>query len=122
MKLLNSLALLSLLAIIVFACGEEEPVCEETYNSSVKAIVDRSCAYAGCHSGNDAGMFVPDVAKDYTSYSGLLANLNSGVFKERALDSLDMPPFYTPDGNPKELSATEIEIISCWLNNGHPEN
>lgn len=121
-----SLSLLFLgLLLFAFSCKEDEPepepACVETYASSVKAIVDKSCAYSGCHSGADAGMFVPDEAKDYTTYAGLLDNLKSNAFRMRALDSLDMPPIYTPDGNPKSLSAAEIETITCWLDNDYPE-
>ena len=106
----------------LMSCGDdEEPVCA-TYEADIKPIIDISCAYSGCHAGADAGMFVTDISKDYTNYEGLLATIENGSFADRTLDSLDMPPFYTPDGNPKELTAAELEIIACWLEAGYPED
>lgn len=125
---INALFFLSAaILFLVFSCKEDEPepvpdpVCA-TYDADIKAILDKSCAYSGCHSGADAGMFVTDDSKDYTNYAGLLATIGSGTFRARTLDSLDMPPFYTPDGNPKELTADELTTITCWLDEGHPEN
>lgn len=126
MKLFRSLLLLVILSIVAFACGKDDDDamdCTETYNGNVKAIIDAACAYSGCHSGGDAGMFVPDGSKDYTTYDGLLNNLTTGKFKDRTLDSLDMPPAnFVPEGFPTELTQEELDILTCWVENGFPEN
>lgn len=118
--------MLSLLAILFMtsSCGKDDDSCGQTYNGEVKAIIEKSCAYSGCHSGgDDASMFIQDGSKDYTSYAGMLANLNSGSFKERTLDSLNMPPaFFTPADRPQELTAAELEILNCWAEDGYPED
>lgn len=126
MKFFRFLLLLATISTFVFACGKDDDDtvdCTETYNGQVKAIIDSSCAYSGCHSGGDAGMFVPDGSKDYTTYAGLLDNLNNGSFTERTLDSLDMPPAnFVPEGFPTELTQAELDILTCWIDNGFPEN
>jgi len=124
---MKSIQLFLFLSIALFAtsCGSDDDSCGETYdNGQVKAIIDKTCAYAGCHSGGaDAGMFIPEVAKDYSTYAGLLANLNSGVFATRTFDSLDMPPpMWTPADKPQELTSAELDILMCWMEDGYPEN
>lgn len=124
---MKSIQFFLLLATVLFltSCGNDDDSCGETYDDGqVKAIIDKTCAYAGCHSGGaDAGMWIPDGAKDYTTYAGLLANLNSGSFTERTLDSLNMPPpLYTPADKPQTVTAAELEILTCWMQDGYPEN
>ena len=124
MKSIQFFLALVFVALIVNACDKDDDSmdCMATYDADVKAIIDRSCAYSGCHSGTDAGMFVSDISKDYTSYEGMRETLFNGAFVTRSLDSLNMPPFYAPDGNPKELTASEQEILRCWAENGFPES
>ena len=95
-----------------------------TYDTNVKAIIDESCAYNGCHDGS--GGIGP---LNYTNYDGLLTHLNSGSFRSRVLNTdssspLVMPPSKaTYDISEKEsLTDEELEIIECWLNAGFPEN
>jgi hypothetical protein len=90
-----------------------------TYEGSVKAIIDNSCAYAGCHFDNSA----PGI---YSSYNGLLGILENNLFRSRVIINKDdpqngMPPDYAPDGRPKDLTPEELDIITCWLDNGFPE-
>lgn len=107
----------------LMSCGDdEEPVCA-TYEADIKPIIDASCAYSGCHSGADAGMFVTDISKDYTSYEGILATLEGGSFAIRTLDSLNMPPpGWTPVDKPQTLTQAELDIITCWVEAGYPKN
>ena len=105
---------------LIYSCKDEEPC--TTYETDIKPIVDASCAYSGCHSGADAGMFVSATSKDYTNYEGLIANLESGSFAIRVLDSMDMPSAFAPAGYPKTLTQTELDLIDCWISEGYPKN
>jgi hypothetical protein len=96
--------------------------CEATYESDVNAIVLNTCAYAGCHSGPTASPYVPAIAKDYTSYKGMMETVENGMFRERALELQTMPPVaFVPPGKPIALTSDEISTLKCWLDNGHPE-
>ncbi|MCO6489457.1 MAG: hypothetical protein J5I98_13615 [Phaeodactylibacter sp.] len=117
------------LAVLTPSCVNDqlpEPMLPEscmdsipTYEGSIKAIVDNSCAYSGCHLDGSA----PGV---YTTYGGLVGVVQSGRFKEKVVDlrgdpNLGMPPAFSPEGRPKELSQAEFELIQCWLENSFPE-
>jgi len=97
-------------------CGGTIP----TYDGAIKPIIENSCNYAGCHADGSA----PGL---YDSYDGLLPNIESGSFRERVISQKDdpnvgMPPDYAPEGRPRDLTAEQLELIQCWLDNGHPEN
>lgn len=107
--------------------GDELPApapginCDEvdvSYDLNIKPLIDRSCAYSGCHL---------DVAPGrYTSYDGMLDNLKKGKFQQRVLTLradpiLGMPPDNSPEGRPKDLTEEELELIRCWLDKGFPE-
>ena len=90
-----------------------------TYEGSIKAIIDNTCAYSGCHLDGSA----PGV---YANYEGLRIVLESGRFKERVIGlrgdpNQGMPPSFAPDGRPKELTEMELELLQCWLENDFPE-
>ncbi len=96
--------------------------CEEvevSYDLNIKAIIDRSCAYSGCHL---------DVAPGkYSTYNGLSGALKSGKFEQRVLNLrfdpiIGMPPDNAPEGRPRALSEEELDLVRCWLNKGFPEN
>ena len=90
-----------------------------TYEGSIKSIIENSCAYSGCHLDGSA----PGV---YTSYGGVINVVESGRFKEKVIGlrddpNLGMPPDFSPEGRPKDLSQFELELIQCWLENSYPE-
>jgi hypothetical protein len=95
-------------------CGQ----LEVTYDLNIKELIDRSCAYSGCHL---------DVAPGrYNSYEGMLGNLKNGRFEQRVLTLradpiLGMPPNNAPEGRPKDLTKEELDLIRCWLGKGFPE-
>jgi len=126
-KFFTLLFLFISLAIMVSCSDDDTPEVEgdcdsvtATYDDSVKAIVDATCAYAGCHNGSASN--IPEASKDYTSYSAMKATLDSGAFNSRALVSKNMPPSSVPTGAPTELSTAQIEILTCWHEAGYPEN
>ena len=95
-------------------CGTE-PV---TYLSDIADIIDRSCAYSGCHLDSAPGV--------YDSYEGLLGVLQSGLFKERVVTikddpNLGMPPDFAVANRPKDLTTDELSLIRCWLEDGFPK-
>ena len=111
------------LSITLTNCSNDDDKCNYTYENGVKEIIDRSCAYAGCHAGAEASMWVPDNSVDQTNYEGMLENLNSGEFENRTLILRNMPDtMWTPDDRPQILTEEEIEILTCWKDNGYPES
>ena len=89
------------------------------YNDEVKAIINNSCAYSGCHDGATAGI------GDFRTYAGMKSRLDNGTIKDRAVskdvtDPLHMPPSYAT--GPTELSPTELDMVHCWILDGYPEN
>jgi len=117
--------LLVLLIPIIHACTydnvDEPEFCDTisaTYDTNVKAIIDASCAYVGCHLDNAA-------IGDFSTYAGLASRLESGLIETRVIAQKDdpvmgMPPDYAT--GPKDLTQEELDIITCWLETGHPEN
>lgn len=118
-KIIFCLASIFSLSIIISCSDDETPEMEDncdsitaTYDASVAGIVNATCAYAGCHDGNN-----PNVPS-YTTYSSMKATLDSGAFNSRTLVSKNMPPA----GSMPELTAAQIEILTCWHEAGYPEN
>lgn len=101
-----------------------EPVppgfCDTTitsYNLNIKPIIDNSCAYSGCHLDTAPGNF--------TTYEG--ASLFFDQFQERIINLKDdeeygMPPFYAPAGRPVDLTQEELDLMTCWIDAGFPED
>lgn len=126
MRLIWSLSLLFLSVLLLDACTrdalpEPEPtVCDDvtlTYEADIRDIVERTCAYSGCHLGSAPGV--------YTDYRGLFPDLDSGRFRDRVIERKDdpnigMPPNYAPAGRQQDLTAEELEMITCWLEAGYP--
>lgn len=91
-----------------------------TYDNDIKAIIDNSCAYSGCHLDGSA----PGI---YIDYAGLLPVLESGFFRSRVIFDRDdpntgMPPNYAPQDRPQDLTQEQLDLITCWLDSGYPEN
>jgi len=96
-------------------CGDVTP----TYEMDVRQIIESSCAYSGCHLGGAPGL--------YNDYNGLLPTLDNGSFRTRVIlqmadPNLGMPPDYAPTDRPQNLTAAELETITCWLEEGYPES
>ena len=52
----------------------------------------------------------------YTSYQGILGDLDSGQVEDEVVVQRDMPRL------PGVLTEEEFELFQCWLIAGHPEN
>ncbi len=91
-------------------CNDIQP----TYDTEVREIINRSCAYAGCHvAGFSYG--------DYSNFQSLAALIPKGRIAARTIQTRDMPPAYAPDSRPKSLTSQEIAILQCWFAAGAPE-
>jgi hypothetical protein len=111
------ISLFSITAMLVLfsGCKEvppvEELVCESTedisYQEQITPILEASCNIDGCHS---AGF----VSGDFTDYDGVLDKVNDGSLFLRLEDG-SMPPI-TP------LSSEQLQLIVCWISNGHQNN
>ncbi len=75
-----------------------------SYSASIAPIIETKCAISTCHNGSQ----VPD----FRAFATVKANADK--IKSKVLD-LTMPP-----GNP--LSFEEIQAISCWADDGAPNN
>ena len=106
-----------------FACSKDtlmtppEPTaCEllaASYADDIRPLMNSSCALSGCHvAGFSSG--------DFTGYAGLKAKVDDGSVMNRAIVQLNMPPSNSP--GPTSLTSTEIELLSCWIEAGAPEN
>ena len=123
--------LLLFLTFLAFSCSRDtvdppENNCEETisYENGVKEIIDATCAYSGCHDG--AGGIGPN---NYNTYAGMLVHLQSGSFENRVIDQQDNPTFgmppdmsIYPQSLVDDLTEEQLNIITCWLEAGFPEN
>ncbi len=118
------ISLFFLLLLIAFASCTNDQLPEPapvdcptaiTYTANIKAIIDNSCAYAGCHvSGFGSG--------DFSSFASMQSAINSGSFEQRTIEVKNMPPSYAPDGRPKEFTPEELELVRCWIKGGYLEN
>ncbi len=93
---------------------------DATYTMEIKPIIDRGCALGGCHVNGGDG---PGI---YTAYENIVPFIEDGSFRRTTLDQKDdpllgMPPKWSNNGAPKELTELELELITCWLENGYPE-
>lgn len=125
---LRALALgLSILYICLPSCTSDqlpEPmelaICEtleSSYEANIKDIIDRTCAYSGCHIDASIGNFL--------TYEGMLGRLQNGSIRSRVISLRDdptigMPPDYVQGDRPKDLTQEELEILQCWLEAGFP--
>lgn len=98
-------------------------IIESSYSTNVKDIIDQTCGYSGCHDGS--GGLGPG---NYNSYAGLIQDLESGSFTNRVITlssnpSLGMPPDNSvyPQSLQDSLSDVQLEIITCWIQEGFPE-
>lgn len=94
--------------------GEMEVECTETptFSGEVQTLINATCAYSGCHVG---GIGLPD----FRSYEGLVATIENGRFQQRVLEQMSMPPSNAQ--GPTSLTEEELHLLSCWIEQGYPE-
>lgn len=114
-----SIVFLLFALVSVVSCGKDDETKVDctgitpTYNNGVKAILDASCATAGCHSAQNQADGIN--LSNYTTAKS--ASLNGKVLQsikhESGVDAM-------PQGAAK-LSNDKINIVECWIQNGAPE-
>ena len=78
-----------------------------TWNNGIQSIIKSSCALSGCHTGD-----VPQPKYDtYTAVKTFASSIQSRVSDK------SMPP-----AGATALSEAQIKLITCWVQNGAPEN
>ncbi len=102
---------------------ETKYISDDPNVATVKDIIDQTCAYSGCHDG--AGGIGPG---DYNKFSRIVQDIENGSFAARVITqrdnpSLGMPPDKSvyPQSLQDSLSQIQLEIITCWLQDGFPE-
>lgn len=120
---------LSLCLLLQYCTADELPEPEgcasgiATYELNIKPIIEESCAYSGCHDGNNT-----DSPGDFETYEGILPYLRDGTVRTRVIDLRSdpvqgMPPSIEayPQTQKENLTQEELDLFQCWLNNGFPE-
>ena len=84
-----------------------------SYSADIKPIIDASCATSGCHNAVSGAENI-----DLSTY----AKVKDESFKRRFLGSINRESGFKamPQGAPK-LSDSNINLITCWIENGHAE-
>ena len=126
MNYIIKISIVLMVGLLAYSCGDDDTVVDPcdaitaTYNGDVKAIINNSCAYFGCHNGSNGN--IPESARDYTTFAGMAASVADGSFNTRVLEVQNMPnPDITPDDKPQELTAAQLVIIQCWHDAEYPE-
>ncbi|MCB0395936.1 MAG: hypothetical protein KDD36_04755 [Flavobacteriales bacterium] len=78
------------------------------YNANVKPIIQSNCAVSGCHQGSFQ-------YGDFTKYSVVKSKVDQGTFRQKVLITKEMPPSGT-------LNDIDLQILTCWVNKGAPNN
>lgn len=84
-----------------------------TYTNDIKAILDASCTSSGCHNSTDlANGF------DFSNYTSAAA-ISQG---NRFLGAINHQSGFSamPQNAPK-LSTANIELLTCWVEDGSPQ-
>ena len=75
-----------------------------SYQSTIEPIIKNNCATSGCHNG--------DVSIDLRSHAVIKANASK---IKTMINDRSMPPN-------NSLLSSDIELITCWINDGTPNN
>lgn len=116
--IIRKLIVFSVVLLIALACSKESITtytCTNitpTYTSSIKAIIDGSCAYSGCHNASSKADGI-----DLSTYASVKSASNSNNF----LGSIQHKSGYEamPNGA-AQLADSTIQKISCWVQSGAP--
>jgi hypothetical protein len=111
------------LFIVVMACRKKADVnpsqCSQDapkWSHDVVPLLAKYCtdsSFGGCHqSGSQYG--------DWTDYAQFKYKVDGGHVQEHCLDKDEMPPVYTR--GPRPLTASEKQILRCWIEAGAQDN
>jgi len=71
-----------------------------SFKTDIQPVLVSKCG--SCHS-------------NYTAYSGVSRIVSNGQFQREVITTRNMPP----SGS---LSSSQLQLMSCWLNSGAPNN
>jgi len=84
-----------------------------SYANDIQPIMNSSCAISGCHvAGFSSG--------DFSNYVGLKEKIEDGTIKNRTIVQMNMPPANST--GPTNLTSTQLNLLTCWIEAGAPEN
>ncbi|MBK6571330.1 MAG: hypothetical protein IPG21_02425 [Saprospiraceae bacterium] len=118
---LSALILIAGLILTIASCTDDSGSSNDcagivaTYSTTVKSVLDASCALTGCHSGaNPANGF------NFSNYAG--AKSVATTSGEKILCAINQSGNCSPmpKGGSK-LEATTIKLITCWVDAGAPQ-
>lgn len=107
------------LSLLVTSCKEDTPDTVDcsglspTYTSDIKAILDNNCTTSGCHNSSDLAN-----GMDFSNYASA-----SGISQgDRFLGAINhRSGFSAMPQNASKLSDSNIELLTCWVENGSPQ-
>lgn len=85
------------------------PACVASYTNDIKPIINTKCAIPDCHGNNGLANLA-----DYTVLKTMADNVK---VRKYVFELKLMPP-----SAKTQLTDTEKEKLSCWLDNGAPQN
>jgi hypothetical protein len=78
------------------------------FAADIKTIITSKCAISGCHNGSRS--------PNLTTYTGIKNNASAVLSR---VTSKAMPPSNSSGGS---LTQQQINLITCWVNDGAPNN
>lgn len=117
-KFLLSVTIVVLIIFMIGSCSDNdldetnEDTCttEISYANDVNSILQTKCNIAGCHNGSLGD------ARDWTDFETLKSRAQA---VKQMVENRQMPPPSSPAG---QLSADQIQTISCWVDQGALNN
>ena len=115
---MNKILIFSFLTISVFfaSCTKDKTAeiqctTEISFSTDVQPIIMNSCAVSGCHAGAN-----PANNMNFTSYENVFLHrdlIGKSVRHESGVTPMPVGP---------QLNADQISKISCWIEQGAPNN
>lgn len=88
---------------------EEQILTGTSLNNEILPLLELNCAVANCHNGDNG------TSRNWTVAENVI---NSATRIKERTQAGEMPP----PGSGQSLTAAEIELISCWVNDGAKSN
>ena len=107
------------ISLVLAACKKDEIITYDctgltpTYTDDVKQIMDTKCATSGCHNATTKAD-----GYDFSSYTAVSGEADREVF----MGSMQhLGQYVAMPLNGAKLNEDQLQIISCWIENGMPE-
>lgn len=116
----KNLLLILITSALFFSCKKEsikEYNCNgisPTYDGEIKSILNTHCAFSGCHNATSKKGGI--ILSDY-------ANAKTESTKDRFLGSIQhLKGYKSMPQDASKLDEVTIQKLSCWVQNGSPQN